>query len=73
MNGPAGPFRCPVVPKPNFSRHGLPYHALFPFFLEAAILSRIRSPMISRSNWANESSMLSVKRPIEVVVLNCRS
>ena len=55
------------------SRHGLPYHALFPFFLEAAILSRIRSPMISRSNWANESSMLSVKRPIEVVVLNWRS
>jgi hypothetical protein len=32
----------------------------------------MRSPAISRSNWANESSMLSVNRPIEVVVLNCR-
>ena len=42
-----------------------------PFFLEAAILSRIRSPVTSRSNWAKESSTLSVSRPIEVVVLNC--
>jgi uncharacterized hydantoinase/oxoprolinase family protein len=31
----------------------------------------MRSPMISRSNWANESKMLSVSRPIECVVLNC--
>jgi hypothetical protein len=34
-------------------------------------LSRMRSPMTSRSNWAKESSTLSVSRPIEVVVLNC--
>jgi hypothetical protein len=26
---------------------------------------------ISRSNWAKESSILSVNRPLEVVVLNC--
>ena len=42
-----------------------------PFFLEAAILSRMRSPVTSRSNWAKDSSTLSVSRPIEVVVLNC--
>jgi hypothetical protein len=37
----------------------------------AAILSRVRSEMISRSNWANESSTFSINRPTEVVVLNC--
>src|SRR3984893_17537769 len=42
-----------------------------PLAFDAAILSRMRSPAISRSNWANESSMLRVRRPIEVVVLNC--
>ena len=42
-----------------------------PFFFEAAILSRMRSPVTSRSNWAKESSTLRVSRPIEVVVLNC--
>ncbi len=42
-----------------------------PFFFDAAILSRMRSPVTSRSNWANDSNMLSVKRPIDVVVLNC--
>src|SRR5437762_11634871 len=42
-----------------------------PFFFEAAILSRIRSPVTSRSNWANDNSTLSVNRPIELVVLNC--
>jgi hypothetical protein len=41
-----------------------------PLRLEAAILSRIRSAVTSRSNCANESSTLSVSRPIEVVVLN---
>ena len=40
-----------------------------PFFLEAAILSRIRSPVTSRSNWANDRSTFKVRRPIEVVVL----
>jgi hypothetical protein len=29
------------------------------------------SPVTSRSNWANESKTFSVRRPIEVVVLNC--
>ena len=42
-----------------------------PFFFEAAILSRIRSPVTSRSNWANDSRTFRVRRPIEVVVLNC--
>src|SRR6202795_2566403 len=42
-----------------------------PFCLEAAILSRIRSPVTSRSNCAKDSSTLSVRRPIDVVVLNC--
>jgi hypothetical protein len=42
-----------------------------PFFFEAAILSRMRSPVTSRSNWAKDSSTLSVRRPIELVVLNC--
>src|ERR1700731_4932165 len=42
-----------------------------PFFFEAAILSRIRSPVTSRSNWAKDNSTLRVSRPIELVVLNC--
>ena len=36
----------------------------------AAILSRMRSPMTSRSNWAKDSRMFSVSRPMLVVVLN---
>jgi hypothetical protein len=39
--------------------------------LEAAILSRMRSPVTSRSNWAKESRTLRLSRPVEVVVLNC--
>src|ERR1700719_1250815 len=42
-----------------------------PFFFEAAILSRMRSPVTSRSNCAKDNRTLRVKRPIEVVVLNC--
>src|SRR6516165_7258887 len=42
-----------------------------PFCFEAAILSRMRSPMTSRSNCAKDNSTFSVKRPIDVVVLNC--
>jgi hypothetical protein len=30
-----------------------------PYFFDAAILSRMRSPAISRSNWANDNSILS--------------
>src|SRR5258705_606539 len=37
-----------------------------PLRLEAAILSRIRSDVTSRSNWAKDKSTLSVSRPIEV-------
>src|ERR1700751_5186343 len=42
-----------------------------PFRLDAEILSRMRSEVTSRSNWANDSSTFRVSRPIEVVVLNC--
>jgi hypothetical protein len=41
-----------------------------PFFFEAAILSRIRSPVTSRSNWAKDNRTLRVRRPMLVVVLN---
>ena len=37
-----------------------------PFFLKAAILSRIRSAVTSRSNWAKESSTFNVSRPMEL-------
>src|SRR6516162_3216905 len=40
-----------------------------PLRLEAAILSRTRSPISSRSNWANDSSTLSVSRPMLELVL----
>jgi hypothetical protein len=40
-----------------------------PLALEAAILSRTRSPMTSRSNWAKDSRILRVSRPILDVVL----
>src|SRR5512147_2155798 len=42
-----------------------------PFRREAANLSRMRSPMTSLSNCAKLSRILSVSRPIDVVVLNC--
>src|SRR5437773_11552425 len=43
-----------------------------PLRLEAAILSRTRSPISSRSNWANDSSTLSVSRPmLELVLKDC--
>ena len=41
-----------------------------PLRFEAAILSRMRSPVTSRSNWAKENSTLRVSRPMLVVVLN---
>jgi hypothetical protein len=46
----------------------LPTH--FPFRRAADILSRVRSPMSSRSNCANESRMFSVSRPSDVLVLS---
>src|SRR5260370_39676837 len=39
-----------------------------PLFFEAAILSRMRSPVSSRSNWAKDRSTLRVSRPLELVV-----
>src|SRR5262249_33582887 len=42
-----------------------------PLRLEAATLSRMRSAVTSRSNWAHESSTFKVRRPIDVIVLNC--
>src|SRR6202043_1380455 len=42
-----------------------------PFFLEAGILSRMRLPGASRSNWAKESRTFRGSRPMSVVVLNC--
>ena len=42
-----------------------------PFFLDAAILSRMRSPVTSRSNWAKDKRTFNVSRPMLVVVLNC--
>src|SRR5215468_5538664 len=42
-----------------------------PFFFEAAILSRMRSPMTSRLKCAKDNRTFRVKRPIELVVLNC--
>src|ERR1035437_9693691 len=43
----------------------------FPFRRAADILSRVRSPISSRSNCANEMRMFSVSRPSDVLVLNC--
>ena len=40
-----------------------------PLRLDATILSRMRSPVTSRSNWAKESSTFKVSRPMLVVVL----
>src|SRR5262245_46451341 len=36
----------------------------------AAILSRVRSPMISLSNWAKDNNTFSISRPMLVAVLN---
>src|SRR5205085_8099096 len=47
-----------------------PMPTQMPFRLEAAILSRTRSPISSRSNWAKDSSTFSVSRPILELVLN---
>ena len=40
-----------------------------PFFLEAAILSRMRSAVTSLSNCAKDKSTLSVNRPMDEEVL----
>ena len=41
-----------------------------PFFFDAAILSRMRSAVTSRSNWAKDRSTFNVSRPMLVAVLN---
>ena len=43
----------------------------FPLRRAAAILSRVRSEISSRSNWAKESRIFSVSLPMEWAVLNC--
>src|SRR5271163_1794258 len=43
----------------------------WPLRRAAAILSRVRSEMISRSNWAKDNRTLRTNRPIDVAVLNC--
>ena len=57
-----------AVLNPVAQRDFAPIH--IPFFFEATILSRIRSPVTFLSNWAKDSSTLRVKRPMLVVVLN---
>ncbi len=37
--------------------------------MDAAILSRMRSPVTSRSNWAKDNKTFKVSRPIDDVVL----
>ncbi len=51
------------------SGSGPPIH--IPLALLAAILSRMRSPVTSRSNCAKDSRTLSISRPIEVAELIC--
>lgn len=41
-----------------------------PFAFDAAILSRIRSPVTSRPNRANDRNTLGVRRPMQLVLLN---
>ena len=52
-----------------------PYSSTAPPVMRSAtmprILSRMRSPMTSRSNCAKDNKTFRVRRPIEVVVLNC--
>ncbi len=62
--GAGGPVRGRVVAQ----REIPPSH--MPFFLEAAILSRMRSPVTSRPNWAIDSGTFSISRPMKLVVLN---
>jgi len=47
----------------NFARGATPPIHI-PFFFEAAILSRIRSPVTSRSNYANDNRTFKVNRPM---------
>ena len=54
-----------VVAQHRASAHPLPLRRA------ADILSRVRSPISSRSNWANDSRMLSVSLPNDMLVLNC--
>jgi len=42
-----------------------------PFFLDVAILSRMRSLQVLRSNCVSDSIMLRISQPMDYVVLNC--
>src|ERR1017187_311188 len=61
---------CPALAL-RVQAHVIGVLANFPFRRAADILSRVRSPISSRSNCANESRMFSVSRPSDVLVLNC--
>ena len=56
---------------PDFLFTVLSNHLGLPRRRAAARRSRVRSAISSRSNWANESKMLRVKRPMEWEVLSC--
>ena len=63
----AGLPTCPVPGVDIISPYTTPFK--MPFMRLALTLSRIRSAVTSRSNWAKDRRMLRVRRPIEVVVL----
>ena len=60
------------VERPVFDPIAEGNHAAHPnaLPLREAILSRIRSPVTSRSNWAKDKRTFRVSRPMLVVVLN---
>ncbi len=59
--------QLPALDAVAIGRHPTHPHALLP---AGCTLSRMRSAVTSRSNWAKDSRMFSVSRPIDVVVLN---
>src|SRR5208282_5983479 len=52
------------------AERGLAAHPHALLFGCGDLVADARSPVTSRSNWANESSTLSVRRPMLLVVLN---
>jgi hypothetical protein len=59
-----------LLQQPDRPKFGAYRRSHIPFFFEAEILSRMRSPVTSRSNRAKDNRTLSVNRPIEIVILN---
>ena len=64
-------FGEPVPKERLVDQRAALYERITPLRRAARILSRVRSPIISRSNCAKESRMFRVRRPRELVVLNC--